>query len=54
MKRDGFHCQICGATGKTAELVLDHIVPVSKGGGTEKENLQTVCHECNQGKSNRP
>lgn len=53
MKRDGFHCQLCGATGKTAQLVIDHIVPVSKGGKTEMENLQTLCFRCNSGKRDK-
>lgn len=27
---------------------IDHIVPRSKGGGNNKENLRWVCFECNQ------
>jgi hypothetical protein len=53
-KRDGYRCQICGRTQKEgAKLVLDHIVPVAKGGKTELSNLQTLCFECNSGKSDR-
>jgi hypothetical protein len=51
LKRDGFYCQICGATGKEDVLVVDHIKPVSKGGKTEKDNLQTLCQTCNSGKA---
>lgn len=49
-KRDGFTCQYCGR--KTPEVVLevDHIIPKSKGGGDELENLVTSCWECNRGK----
>lgn len=27
---------------------IDHILPRSKGGGNNKENLRWVCFECNQ------
>lgn len=31
-------------------LEVDHIVPVSKGGLSEPENLQTLCWRCNRAK----
>jgi 5-methylcytosine-specific restriction endonuclease McrA len=54
MKRDNFKCCICGASpakDSTVELHIDHIVPWSKGGETELDNLQTLCSKCNLGKS---
>jgi 5-methylcytosine-specific restriction endonuclease McrA len=53
--RDNSCCTRCGATPKThgVSLHVDHIVPVSKGGKTEMDNLQTLCAPCNLGKSNR-
>ncbi|MHC4267863.1 MAG: homing endonuclease associated repeat-containing protein [Planctomycetota bacterium] len=57
MRRDDFKCRICGrspATQTGLELQVDHIVPWSKGGETFIENLQTLCFDCNQGKSNLP
>lgn len=52
--RDGFRCQICGASAaEGAKLHVDHIFPVSKGGKTEPGNLQTLCERCNLGKSNK-
>lgn len=52
--RDGFRCQICGATQHDGvKLHVDHIKPVSKGGLTEMVNLQTLCETCNLGKSNK-
>ncbi len=51
LKRDGFRCQICGASAKDGvTLHVDHIVPVSKGGKTVKSNLRTLCSNCNLGK----
>lgn len=37
---------------KTIEL--DHIVPESKGGDNDPENLVVVCDDCNRRKWNRP
>lgn len=50
MKRDGFKCCICGATSTDESLVVDHIKPISKGGKTKMDNLQTLCNTCNSGK----
>ena len=55
LSRDNSRCTSCGATPPThgVSLHVDHIVPVSKGGKTEMNNLQTLCEPCNLGKSNR-
>lgn len=34
-------------------LEIDHIIPVSKGGRTAEENLQTLCWKCNRAKSDK-
>lgn len=53
-KRDNFKCSICGMSAKDGvKLQVDHIIPISKGGKTEIENLQTLCSRCNIGKSNK-
>ena len=55
MKRDDFKCCMCGrspATTQGIELQVDHIIPWSKGGETTMDNLQTLCRDCNLGKSN--
>ena len=55
-KRDNFTCCCCGnSIYKEPNLLLeiDHIVPVSKGGCTVEENLQTLCWKCNRAKSNK-
>ena len=46
-RRDGGQCVKCG--GK-ANLQLDHIIPVKKGGATTVNNLQLLCRSCNLAK----
>lgn len=51
--RDNFTCKICGlSTSQERNLLLeiDHIIPLSKGGITVEENLQTLCWKCNRSK----
>jgi 5-methylcytosine-specific restriction endonuclease McrA len=50
--RDGWKCLRCGEDDKE-KLTLDHIVPVSRGGSDEDENLQTLCKRCNEMKGNK-
>lgn len=49
-ERDLYRCINCG-THKS--LSVDHIVPVSKGGGNEIKNLQTLCTTCNSSKGSK-
>lgn len=49
-KRDQNECQYCGAK-KT--LTIDHVLPKSKGGKTNWQNLITACHRCNTLKGDR-
>ena len=54
MHRDNFKCCKCGkspAKDPSVELHVDHIIPWAKGGETVLENLQTLCSDCNLGKS---
>lgn len=50
-KRDSFTCQYCGKCAPDVVLHIDHIDPVSKGGGNDILNLITACESCNGGKS---
>ncbi len=43
-KRDKHQCQYCGSN---KHLTIDHVVPRSKGGKTNWNNLITACHRCN-------
>ena len=49
-KRDGGRCVYCGSV---ENLHLDHIIPFSRGGATNVENLQLLCQKCNLEKSNK-
>ncbi|MCL5047269.1 MAG: HNH endonuclease [Firmicutes bacterium] len=54
IKRDGKRCRHCGRSPQDGiTLHVDHIVPISKGGKTVENNLQTLCADCNLGKSDR-
>lgn len=48
--RDGHRCVRCGSR---YNLEVDHIFPISKGGKSTVDNLQTLCHNCNTLKSNK-
>jgi hypothetical protein len=51
LQRDGHRCVSCGAPAAQAALHMDHRLPVSKGGETTLENLQTLCQDCNRAKA---
>ncbi|WP_216892076.1 HNH endonuclease [Nocardia alni] len=55
-ERDNYTCRYCSIS-LVAEphllLEVDHIVPVSRGGLTAPDNLQTLCWRCNRTKSNK-
>ncbi|MBQ8902158.1 MAG: HNH endonuclease [Bacilli bacterium] len=54
LKRDNFRCKLCGMSAEDGvKLHVDHIIPVSKGGKSTMNNLQTLCERCNLGKSNK-
>jgi hypothetical protein len=54
MKRDGFRCQLCGATREQGAILhVDHKTPLAKGGSNEDDNLWTLCDFCNLGKSDK-
>lgn len=48
-QRDGYRCRKCNRN--TDDLEIDHIIPISKGGKTTFDNLQTLCHRCNANKA---
>lgn len=51
--RDNYKCCICGLGIKDEPnllLEIDHKIPLSKGGMTTFDNLQTLCWKCNRAK----
>lgn len=50
MLRDAYTCQYCGETPGRQFLTVDHVIPRSRGGTHEWENLVTACTRCNQKK----
>lgn len=55
-ERDNYTCKKCSiSTKKEPHLLLeiDHIIPLSKGGQTIEENLQTLCWKCNRSKGTK-
>ena len=51
--RDENTCQYCGSDFSSIHLSLDHIVPRSRGGQTNWENVVCCCLSCNTKKGNR-
>lgn len=49
--RDSFKCQYCGATHVYSHLTFDHVLPRSKGGDTNWENVVAACQLCNNKKA---
>lgn len=48
--RDEGKCVECGAM---ENLEFDHMIPYSKGGNSEPENLRILCRPCNRSRGNR-
>lgn len=56
LDRDAYRCILCGrspATDIGVKLHIDHKIPFSKGGSSTINNLQTLCQDCNLGKSDK-
>ncbi len=50
-QRDKYQCQSCGKTTIETNLSIDHIIPLARGGQNDISNLQTLCLNCNQQKT---
>ncbi len=47
-RRDGgFACAYCGSVLSPSAATLEHVVPLSKGGPDDAENMVIACFECN-------
>ncbi len=43
-------CYYCGAKVGMKNLTMDHIIPLSRGGKSTRENIVPACKECNNKK----
>jgi 5-methylcytosine-specific restriction endonuclease McrA len=43
-------CYYCGCQTSPAKLTMDHVVPLTRGGLSTKNNLVACCKECNSKK----
>jgi 5-methylcytosine-specific restriction endonuclease McrA len=46
-------CHYCGNTFPPAQLTMDHLVPLIRGGRSNKGNLVPACKECNTRKKHQ-
>ena len=51
--RDMYRCQYCGNIFDLKQLTLDLVIPRSKGGLTNWENIVTCCKGCNTAKGSK-
>lgn len=49
-KRSNGICHYCRRKFPVAGLTMDHLIPLSRGGTSDKENLVPACKECNNQK----
>jgi len=49
-KRDDYTCQYCGSV---KDLTIDHVVPKSRGGSNNWDNLVSCCRKCNLKKGDK-
>lgn len=45
-------CHYCGNKYSPKELTMDHVIPLSRGGSSERFNIVPCCKDCNNKKKN--
>jgi hypothetical protein len=45
--------KVCLKCGSESKLTIDHVVPISKGGSNDFNNLQILCEKCNSLKGSK-
>lgn len=51
LERDKYTCAYCGTD--DAQWAVDHVIPLSRGGSNERENLVACCQPCNSSKQDK-
>lgn len=51
LEKSAFRCHYCGTPSRETKLVIDHVVPLAKGGADHPSNMVASCIPCNGGKS---
>ncbi len=51
--RDKNLCCYCHTFLKEGERTVEHVIPLSEGGGNNSENLATACRPCNLERSKK-
>ena len=51
--RDNYTCQYCSEQPGSNRLTFDHVLPRSRGGRTEWDNIVACCYPCNFRKADR-
>ncbi len=46
-------CHYCGARVHPAQLTMDHVVPIVRGGKSSRSNVVTCCKDCNSKKKHQ-
>ena len=49
----GYECKYCGKALTSTSGTVDHVVPVSRGGGHVWRNVVAACAKCNNRKADR-
>jgi len=50
LKRENQICSECGKSVKDEDIEFDHIIPWSKGGSSDENNIRLLCKSCNRRK----
>lgn len=53
IKKSDERCAHCGKPISVKTMTVEHVIPISKGGTNELENLVALCECCNKEKSNK-
>ncbi|SKC86849.1 HNH endonuclease [Ohtaekwangia koreensis] len=48
LKRENQICSVCGKSVKDDDIEFDHVIPWSKGGSSEENNIRLLCSSCNR------